>query len=137
MVTHDTRALIGMIFMSMLAACTTSAPTGKSTATTEQSAARASDDAASSLRRSAIQQLEQGHMEMASSHLERSLRIKPDSAESYFQLARVRVAQGLLTEAKHLASKALSLIDSQGLVQSDILTGLKKLMQRIAQLEQQ
>lgn len=137
MVTNDTMALIGMIFITMLAACTTFAPTRESTPVTEQSAARASDDAASSLRRAAIRQLEQGHTEMASSHLERSLRIEPDSAEGYFQLARVRVAQGFVTEAKHLASKALSLIDRQGLVQSDILTGLNTLMQRIAQLQQQ
>jgi len=137
--THDKIALIYMVFVAMLPACATLAPTGASTAESARPVAGGSEgaSAAGSLRSAAVQQLELGNPEMASSQLERSLRIEPDSIEGYFQLARVRVAQGLVPEARHLVSKVLSLIDSQRLVQRDVLPGLDRLLQRITQLEQQ
>lgn len=138
--TPDKILLICVTLVAVLPACRALAPGAESADASQPSVASGQDgapvDAAGSLRLAAIQQLEQGNTEMASSQLERSLRIEPDSVEGYFQLARVRVAQGLLSEARHLVSKTLSLIDSQGLVQSDIVPGLDRLLQRIVQLEQ-
>lgn len=131
--------LICMLLLTLLQGCTTVArlqdSTSRQPAGSQRSEA-ASDTAASQLRRAAMEQLELGNSDMASSQLERSLSIEPDSVQGYFQLARVRVAQGFYTEAKHLARKALSLIDIQELGHSDILTGVNKLLQRITVLEQ-
>jgi len=139
MMTKYKASLLCLIFIATIQGCTT-LESMKRTTPEEQTSDRASEgtseSAASQLRRAAIHQLELGNTEMASSQLERSLRIEPDSIQGYYQLARVRVAQGFYSEAKHLANKARNLIDSQGIVQSDIMKALGKLLQRIAVLEQ-
>lgn len=105
-------------------------------ASQEQSTSESGISAAVLLRQEAVEHLDRGNTDVASAKLEHSLRIEPDSVESYFRLAQVRVAQGLFSRAEHLALKALDLLDIQGLNRDPIRNSLEVLLQQIGELLQ-
>lgn len=102
----------------------------------EEQVPRKTNPAAEKLRQDAVTQLETGNPQVASSMLERALRIDPDSADAYFQLARVRVLEGFYDPARQLVLKALDLLDRQGITSGQILADLTNLLGQIGRLQQ-
>lgn len=75
--------------------------------------------AADGLARQAEQQRQQGDYAGAAASLERSLRIAPREAYLWNRLARVRMEQGLASQAGQLAARSNDLAGNQGNIKQD------------------
>ncbi|MEY6432402.1 tetratricopeptide repeat protein [Thioalkalicoccus limnaeus] len=75
--------------------------------------------AADSLRRQAESQRQAGDYAGAAASLERALRIAPQSAYLWNRLARVRLEQGLVSQAGNLAARSNTLAGDQPQLQQD------------------
>ena len=94
-----------------------------------------SNPAADQLRAEALERLEEGDTARASAQLERSIRIDPSAAASYFHLARVRALEGLYAEARELLMQARSLLDRQGVRSGELPSAVEQLLVEIANLQ--
>lgn len=63
-----------------------------------------------------------GDLNAASSRLERALRIAPEEAEVYYQLARVRFEQGGAQESVSIATQGIELAGTDNALKRDLLT---------------
>lgn len=63
-----------------------------------------------------------GDLNAASSRLERALRIAPEEAEVYYQLARVRLEQGGVQESVSIATQGVELAGSDNALKRDLFT---------------
>ncbi|MRI31735.1 hypothetical protein EOPP23_01830 [Endozoicomonas sp. OPT23] len=72
-------------------------------------------DALGALMDQAVKALDSGELATASSWLSRAMRIEPTDPAIYYYLAKLRMEQGNLIEAKELAGRAMSLGPEQEL----------------------
>jgi len=83
---------------------TPTAPTPAPVLTNDSSAAV--NDTTTALLKKAHEQAAGGQYQRAAGTLERAIRIAPDDAELWYELARIRLRQGQLDEAEELAIKS-------------------------------
>lgn len=78
------------------------------------------DIAAAKLRTQAADALAEGQSSKAERLLNRALRISPRSPETYYQLAGIKLKQGVSGQALQLARKGLSLCDPESLLATQL-----------------
>lgn len=78
------------------------------------------DDLVDSLQRSARERAAVGQWPQAEALILRALRIEPQAAELYLQLAELKTRQGDMTGATAIASKGLTYADSDSAIAADL-----------------
>ncbi len=115
-----TKIIISIGFSLLLAGC---AGTGQPLSSSEAvipaeeptSPYEGRQDALGALLNQAVKALESGELSSASSWLSRAMRVEPTDPAIYYYLAKLRMEQGNVAEARELAGRAMSLAPDQAL----------------------